>query len=183
MHRMKHNPLFSQSFLIDKYQSPHLIVGGDLNLAAHLALDRSRAVPSFKAFKRSLNRTLNNLQLVNTWRAYNVDIKAYTFYSHPHDSFAHLDYIFCTPIVLANSSKADIHSRPWSDHHIVSFTTSHIGLAPTPYKWCVNDFILTDHMIAQQLTNHPRTILCITQLQICRPHLYGWHTRQSQAVI
>lgn len=131
-----------------------MIVGGDFNLAAHSALDRSRVVPSSKAFPKSLNRTLNNLQLVATWRAHNVGIKAYTFYSHPHDSFACLDYIFFPQIILANSSKADIHSCPWSDHHIVSFTTSHIGLAPTPYKWRINDSLLTDHTITQQLTTH-----------------------------
>lgn len=131
-----------------------MIVGGDFNLAAHSALDRSKVAPSSKAFPKTLNHTLNNHQLIDTRRAHNVGIKAYTFYSHPHDGFAHLDYIFCTPILLANSSKADIHSCLWSDHHIVSFTTSHIDLAPTPYKWRINDALLTDHMTTQQISSH-----------------------------
>lgn len=124
---------------LDKFHSTHLIVGGDFNLAAHSALDRSRVVSSSKAFPKALNWLLYNHQLVDTWRAHNVGITVYTFYPHPHDSFARLDYIFYTPILLANSSEAEIHPCPWSDHHIVSFNTTHIGLATTSHNWRINE--------------------------------------------
>lgn len=92
--------------------------------------------------------------MIDSRRAHNVGIKAYTHYSFPHDCYARLDYIFCTPILLANSSNAHIHTCPWSDHQIISFDTSHIGLAPTPFSWRLNDSLLTDPSITQQITKH-----------------------------
>lgn len=32
----------------------------------------------------------------------------------------------------------------WSNHHIVSFTVSHIGLSPATSGWHLNDSLLTD---------------------------------------
>lgn len=140
--------------ILDRYSSPHIILSGDFNLASHPALDRSKVSPSSKAFSKSLIRSINNLQLNDSWRAHNVGIKAYTYYSHPHKVYARLDYIFCTPILLANSSKALIHPCPWSDHNIPSFETTHIGLTPSPFNWRLNDSILTDPSIIQSISTH-----------------------------
>lgn len=108
---------FFQHFFdtLDWYLSPHVIVGGDFNLTAHPALDRSRVTPSSKDFLKSVIRSLNSLQLIDTWQALNVSSRSYTFYSNPYASYACLDYIFCTPTVLANSSAAEIHVCPWSE--------------------------------------------------------------------
>lgn len=64
-----------------------------------------------------------------------------------------LDYIFCTPILLANSSLAKIHECPWSDDHIVSFQTTYIGLAPQTSTWRLNDALLTDPVITSQIAD------------------------------
>lgn len=47
---------FFNSFfeVLDRYSSPHIILGGDFNLAAHPALDRSKVCPSSKAFPNPL---------------------------------------------------------------------------------------------------------------------------------
>lgn len=101
-----------------------------------------------------MNRSINKFQLIDSWRAHNVGIKAYTHYSHPHEVYARLDYIFCSPILLANSSKALIHPCPWSDHDITSFETSHIGFSPSPYNRRLNDSILSDPLITQSISTH-----------------------------
>lgn len=74
----------------------------------------------------------------------------YIHYSHPHDSYARLDYLYCTPIILANSYDASIHICSWSDHRIASFTTSLNDLANTPYSWRPNESLLLDP-ISQQI--------------------------------
>lgn len=56
----------------------------------------------------------------------------YMFFSHPHNSYARLDYI--QPLILANSTAASIHNCVWSDHQITSFATKFIKLAPIPYS-------------------------------------------------
>lgn len=83
-----------------------------------------------------------------------MGFRSYTFYSNPHNSYARLDYIFCTPTVLTNSAKADLHVCPWSDHHMVAFSTSRIGLKPTTYTWRRNDSPLTGPAIIDSLTTH-----------------------------
>lgn len=72
---------------LDRYNSPHIFLGGDFNLAAHPALDRSKVVPSSKGFSKSINRSLNKFQLIVFWRAHNIGVKSYTYCSHPHDPF------------------------------------------------------------------------------------------------
>lgn len=70
---------FSKCFdILDRYNSTHTILGGDFNLAAHPALDRGRVVPSSKAFTKSINRSLNKFQLIDSWKAHNVGVKAHS---------------------------------------------------------------------------------------------------------
>lgn len=127
--------------------SPHIIIGGDFNLVANPTLDRSASTMISKAFPRSLTQGLLEHQLVDTWRAHNTSHKEFTFYSHPHKSYARLDYIYTTPIILANSNKAMIYPCVWSDHQVTSFTTEFIGLAPTPYIWRLNEALLSDILV------------------------------------
>ena len=62
--------------VLDRFNSPHIIVGGDFNLSANPTLDRSRITPSSKAFSKSLSRSLNKLQLVDSWRAHNTGLRS-----------------------------------------------------------------------------------------------------------
>ena len=150
-----HTSFFSKFFeTLDKFHSPHILIGGDFNLASHPVLDRSNVSPHTKSFSKTINRLINKSQLIDTWRAHNIGIKAYTHYSHPHDCYARLDYIFSTPILLANSTQAQIYPCPWSDHDIVAFSTSYIGLIPSPYNWRFNDSLLTDTVTRSTISSH-----------------------------
>lgn len=130
-----------------------MILEGDCNLAAHPSLDRSKVALTSKAFSKSIAH-LAKFLLIDSWRAHNIGVKAFTHYSHPHDCYARLDYIFSTPIPLANSLRARIHPCPWSDHDMVEFETSHIGLAPTLFNWRLNDSLLSDPSTLQDITTH-----------------------------
>lgn len=114
---------------LDRYHSPHLMTGSDFNLVVHSRLDISHIGFSSNAFPKSLQYSLRSHQLIDTWRAHNIGIWGYIFYSHTHDSYSLLDYIFCSPILVVNPTSADIHVSPWSDHHIVSCNLSCIGLS------------------------------------------------------
>lgn len=58
--------------ILDKYNSPHLLLGGDFNLVAHSALDLSRAGSTTNAFPKTLKTLLHAHNLVDSWRAHNV---------------------------------------------------------------------------------------------------------------
>lgn len=139
-------------------------------------------------------RSLNSLQLINTWQAHHVGSRSYTFYSNPHDSYAHLDYIFCTTTVLANSSAAEVHVCPWSDHYMVTFSTAKIGLKPATYTWKLNDSLLTDPIIMDSLTKHmdnyftenslpdmPPATLWTAHKAVMRVHLINLATNKHRA--
>lgn len=144
---------FFKSFFdrLSLYHSSHMIIGGDFNMVANPNLDRSTMAPSSKSFPRSLSSGLLEHQLVDSWRAHNIGAREYTFYSHPHNSYARLDYIYTTPIILANATDASIHPCPWSDHHATAFTTKFIRLAPTTYSWRLNEALLSDLVVESEV--------------------------------
>lgn len=59
-------------------------------------------------------------------------------------TYLRLDYVFCTPIILANTRDASKYPCSWSDHHITTLSTQFIGLTPTPFSWRLNEFLWTD---------------------------------------
>lgn len=127
-------------------------------------------------FPKSLLGSLRTHQLIDTWRALNTGAREFTHYSCPHDIYAKLDYNFSSPILLANSSSATIHTCPWSDHHLVSFQTSHIGLSPMTASWRLNDSLLTDPEITSQLVDHLAEYFRLNDVEyISSPTLWAAH--------
>lgn len=49
---------------------------------------------------------------------------------------------------------AGIHLCPWSYHHIVLFTISHICLTPATAGWSLNDSLLTDPELVAKMSEH-----------------------------
>lgn len=142
--------LFSSFFdTLHWYHSSHIILGGDFNSVLQPCLDRIKQTP--KTFSKSTCTHLNTMQPIGSWRALNVSAREYTFYSYPYESYSHLDYIFCTPIILSNSLDATIHPNPWSDHQINAISTQFIGLSPTSYSWRLNESLSTDPTCQQEL--------------------------------
>lgn len=116
-------------------------------------LDRSHASSFSRAFPKSFSRKLTDFQLIDTWRTHNIGAKEFTFYSHPHHSYARLDYILSTPVILANSSSASIHNCVWSDHYIhTAFTTEFFKLAPTSFTWRLNEAPHSDPVVEMEVT-------------------------------
>ena len=145
---------FTQFFnKLQQLHSSHIIVGGDFNSVMQPNLDRSKQNLSSKTLSKTTITHLNDLQLIDSWRALNIGAREYTFYSHPHDSYSRIDHIFCTPIILANTHDAAIHPCSWSDHQIVTLSTEFIGLTPTPYSWRLNESLLSDPVHQQEIAS------------------------------
>lgn len=52
--------------ILDKYSSAHLLLGGDFNLVAHSALDRSRTGNATNVLPKTLKMLLHSHNLVDT---------------------------------------------------------------------------------------------------------------------
>lgn len=123
-------------------------------LVVHSVLNRSRALSNANAFPKTLNGLLSSYQLLDSWRPHHVGAREYTFYTHPHDSYSRLDYIYCTLVLLANSTLASFLPCPWSDHHMVTFALSHVGLSLATAGWRLNDSLLTDSELVDKISAH-----------------------------
>lgn len=167
------------------------MIGGDFNLVAHSGLDR--VVSNADAFPKTLTHLLSSHQLVDSWHAHNMGARGYNFYSHPHDSYSRLDYIYSTPVMLANSNSENIHPCSWSDHHMVLLAISHIGISPTNGTWHLNDPLRSDPELVSKVsgrldeyfrinnTQHtPPTILWAAHKAVIRRHLIELATAKKE---
>lgn len=78
---------------LDKYSSPHLVLGGDFNLVAHSDLDRSRSGGVINAFPKTLKSLLHSHNLGDACRAHNVGAREYTVHFTPTPTIANPDWI------------------------------------------------------------------------------------------
>lgn len=60
------------------------------------------------------------LELIDPWRQSHPTDREYTFYSHAHNSFARLDYLFYTASLLPRIRESTIHKLVISDHSPIS---------------------------------------------------------------
>lgn len=92
--------VFEDSFYPDlteellKITEYELVLGGDMNAACNLDLDRSTSsfTHSQQSASTALNTMINNLNLFDVWRSQNPGSQDYTCFSAYHKSFSRIDY-------------------------------------------------------------------------------------------
>uniref|UniRef100_A0A6I8T218 exodeoxyribonuclease III n=1 Tax=Xenopus tropicalis TaxID=8364 RepID=A0A6I8T218_XENTR len=130
-----------------------LIVGGDFNTPLEPRLDCSTGTTSlpFKQIKR-IKRQLYSLQLSDCWRIFYPQDKNYTFYSHSHETYSRIDYIFLSHKALDEVQKATIGSITWSDHAPVFLDLSLNTISKKHFSWKINDSLLKNSDTLETLT-------------------------------
>lgn len=69
-----------------------------------------------------LNNLCTDTGLIDIWRHLNPNVRDYTFYWHPHNSYSRLDYFFIPKQYLQSVQVCHIDSFVLSDHASVHLT-------------------------------------------------------------
>lgn len=115
----------------------HHVLGGDFNTVLHPNEDRDLVKHTNRKFREThntstqvspLSHVISALGMVDAWRLMHPVDREFTFFSHPHNSWARLDYLFCTPNLIPHLGHAEILDMAISDHSPI---TLDIGSSPS----------------------------------------------------
>ena len=68
---------------------------------------------------RTLNETLNQMDLIDIFRTFHPNAESYTFFSSAHGTFSRIDHILGHKSALSKFKKIEIASSNFSDHNTI----------------------------------------------------------------
>uniref|UniRef100_A0A803JEZ2 Reverse transcriptase domain-containing protein n=1 Tax=Xenopus tropicalis TaxID=8364 RepID=A0A803JEZ2_XENTR len=153
----QHTALTEALQALSEFEEGTVILGGDLNITLEPILDSSTGRSSIPYRKiETLKKLLRTHTLIDTWRLTNPTARDYTFYSHPHNTYSRLDYIFIRHIDVGLLKGADIDVITWSDHAPITCTLLHKPPHHRPLTWKLNDSLLRDTETKKELIQQLR---------------------------
>lgn len=122
---------------IPNVDTQYIILGGDLNCVMNTQLDRSNSkVTTLSKMATALTSDMKDYGGCDLWRFLYPDARAYSFFSHVHETYSWIDLFFFIDKALLPS----VHSGIFSNSHIRPFpyiTQSHIHTADLIYHYCL----------------------------------------------
>lgn len=116
--------------LIPNLDSHTLILGGDLNCVIDLVLDRSSSriiLPS--KMSQTLSTFMDQFGYMDPWRFSNPSSRQYSFFSHAHWSFSHIDYFLVDKKLITSLISVQYLPITVSDHSAIVLDL-HFDLKP-----------------------------------------------------
>lgn len=134
---------FYNLFLNLNYPSSELIIGGDLNLTLGI-LDRSATNRlSHTAAAKVLKQEMAYHNLIDIWRARNVNERKYSFYSHKHNSYSRIDLFYIYSGKQHVVSFCDYLPRVITDHSPLVMLVKY-GQTAGKKRWRFINYLLND---------------------------------------
>uniref|UniRef100_A0A3P9IXZ2 exodeoxyribonuclease III n=1 Tax=Oryzias latipes TaxID=8090 RepID=A0A3P9IXZ2_ORYLA len=105
----------------------HVLIGGDFNTGLMPSSDYSppKTQPLSKMAKAT-NGLCNDLGLFDAWRICNPNVRDFTFFSRPHQSFSRIDFLFVSRSVLDKTHLCSINPHIYSLSHTYILLRIHI---------------------------------------------------------
>ena len=117
------------------------IIVGNLNTPLS-DMDRSSKQKINKEIT-SLNDTLDQLDIIDIYRAFHLKIAAYTFFSSAHGTFSRIDHILGHRDSLNTYKRVEIIATIFSDHNALKLEINYKKkVERTTNKWRLNNIIL-----------------------------------------
>ena len=91
------------------------IIGGDFNTPL-TPMNRSSKQKINKE-TQALNDTIDQIDLIDTYRTFHPEVAEYTFFSSAHGTFSRIDHILGHKSSLSIFKKIEIVSSTFSDHN------------------------------------------------------------------
>nr|AAD02930.1 reverse transcriptase [Oryzias latipes] len=128
-----------------------LICGGDFNIVLNNSLDSSNGKGDYRKIGKKMRHLMEEMGIVDVWRENNPTKREYTHYSHPHNAYSRLDYIFMFKNDLLRVKNSDIGICAISDHNPVTVSLYLAGQKRTTV-WRLNNNILNYPNIKDKLS-------------------------------
>ena len=129
---------------ITEHNNADIILGGDLNLVLDMKLGSLNRKTNHHKSLAALNMFMDQFILVNAWRLYNEDKFEFTWFKRkPNESFARIDYLLVTYVLVADIINAK-HLPAYRSDHSAAKMVLHCGTQSPcgPGFWKLNDSIL-----------------------------------------
>ena len=114
-------------------------------------MDRSSKVKINKEIQ-GLNDTLNEIDLIDTYRTFHPETTEYTFFSSAHGTFSRIDHILGHKSSIGKFKKIEIVSSIFSDHNTMRL---HINYRKKSVKnsntWRLNSMLLNNQEITEEI--------------------------------
>lgn len=140
---------------LQNFTSGILIVGTDLNCTLNPLLDTSDKKSHLpQTTIRAIQKRLDSLQLVDTWRLTHPDGRDYTFFSNAKNKYSRIDYILVTQRDLDRIIASSIGNIEMSDHAPTSLSLDMSGFYKKNHSWRLNPFLLRDQNTIKEIQTH-----------------------------
>ncbi|KAF7641859.1 hypothetical protein LDENG_00270150 [Lucifuga dentata] len=147
------DPLFFKDLasILAKEAKGTIILGGDFNCALDMKLDRLSSEHGSSSKKsQAIKHMLEELGLVDIWRAMNPRTKDFTFLSNVHGTYSRIDLICISKQDLHKIENCTIEPITLSDHGPVRLKLN-LGFERHFKYWRLNVSLLTNPATHQQL--------------------------------
>ena len=81
-----------------------------------------------------LNDTLDEMDLIDSFRTFDPNTEEYTFFSSPHRTFSRIDQILGQKSNLSKFNKIEIKSNIFSDHNVMRLDVNYKKITCKKHK-------------------------------------------------
>lgn len=89
--------------------------------------------------------------LTDIWRELNPNIRDFTHYSNPHQSYSRIDHILVSIHHIPLAITSSILDVAWSDHSMVLLTVRRDNYGQQGSHWTLNQSMLQDPIIVSEI--------------------------------
>ena len=110
-----------------------------------------------------LNDTLNEMDLIDTFRTLHPNAKEYTFFSSAHGTFSRIEHILGHKSNLSRFKEIDILSSIFSDHNAKRLDINYKNKKKKPVRntntWRLNNTFLNNQQVTEEIQKETKKFL------------------------
>ena len=100
----------------------------------------------------ALNDTLDQMDLIDIFRAFHPKAVEYTYFSNAHEAFSRVDHMLVHRTSLSKCKKTEITSSTFSDHNAMKLEISHKkNIEKHAKTWKLNNMLLNNEWVNNEI--------------------------------
>ena len=154
------------------------VIAGDFNTPL-TSMDRSSRQKINKE-TIALNGTVDQIDLIDIFRAFHPQAAEYTYFSSAHGMFSRKDHMFGHKTSLNKFKKIEIISNIFSDHNAMKLEIKHKKNTEKHAKtWKPNDMLLNNEWVNNEIKEEIKRFLKQMKMRTQQPKICGTQGKES----